>query len=82
LRQKLLHHGKVTQFIENFIEINVSQKPDFRPTIYWNANIKTDKDGKAIVKFFNSDICKNLIITIEGTDGMGKIGAFRDLLIK
>ena len=47
---------------------------DYRPTLYWNANIKTDKDGKAKVTFYNSDIAKRFRISIEGTDGNGNVG--------
>jgi hypothetical protein len=53
----------------------VPTRPDYRPTLYWNANIVTNKDGKATVTFYNSDIAKKLNIVVEGTDGLGNVGS-------
>jgi hypothetical protein len=52
-----------------------NNRPDYRPTLYWNANIVTNKDGKATVTFYNSDIAKKLNIVVEGTDGLGNVGS-------
>jgi hypothetical protein len=53
-----------------------NSNPDRRATLYWNPNIKTDKNGKATISFYNSDIAKRFRIAIEGTDGQGNIGSF------
>jgi hypothetical protein len=29
--------------------------PDFRNTLYWNPDLKTDEDGKADLEFYTSD---------------------------
>ncbi len=39
---------------------------DFRRTIYWNPDIRTDKDGKAKVEFFNNSTCQEMYISTEG----------------
>jgi hypothetical protein len=39
---------------------------DNRITLYWNANIPLDKEGKAILQFYNSDIGKKMLVTVEG----------------
>jgi|SRR5688572_9402446 len=40
--------------------------PDTRMTLYWNANLQTDKDGTATIKFYNSDTTTKLHIEVEG----------------
>lgn len=39
---------------------------DFRRTLYWNPCIKTDKEGKAIVEFYNNSSCRKIYISAEG----------------
>lgn len=44
---------------------------DFRRTIFWEPNVKTDANGKAKVKFYNNSTAKEMYINVEGmsTDG-------------
>ena len=46
---------------------------DKRQTLYWNPNIQKQKDGNYFVRFFNNDIGKNFVITIQGIDKEGNI---------
>jgi len=46
---------------------------DNRTTLYWNPNIRTDKNGNATIRFFNNDITKKYKITIQGIDKKGDI---------
>ncbi|MEJ7828417.1 MAG: hypothetical protein WKF91_09485 [Segetibacter sp.] len=46
---------------------------DNRTTLYWNGNIKTDKSGMAIIRFFNNDISKKYKIIIQGIDKTGNL---------
>lgn len=46
---------------------------DKRQTLYWNPNIKKQKDGNYFVRFFNNDIGKSFVITIQGIDKEGNI---------
>ncbi|MCM1313460.1 MAG: hypothetical protein NC206_08620 [Bacteroides sp.] len=39
---------------------------DFRRTIYWNPDVRTDKDGKATVEFYNNSTCTQMYISAEG----------------
>lgn len=50
--------------------------PDYRATLYWNPNIKTDENGNAKVKFFNSDTAKELQVSIEGLSKNGTPGTY------
>jgi hypothetical protein len=45
---------------------------DTRSTIYWNPSI-TVKDGKALIDFYNDDVCKKFKIIVEGIDEDGKL---------
>jgi hypothetical protein len=44
---------------------------DFRRTLYWNPNVKTDETGKASVHFYNNSTCKELDIDGEGITKTG-----------
>jgi hypothetical protein len=50
-----------------------SRFKDNRTTLYWNPNIRTDKNGNATIRFFNNDITKKYKITIQGIDKKGDI---------
>ena len=44
---------------------------DFRRTLYWNPDVTTDKDGKAVIEFYNNSTCREIQVSAEGitTDG-------------
>ncbi|MBO9563739.1 MAG: TonB-dependent receptor plug domain-containing protein [Niastella sp.] len=52
----------------------VSEKTDFRETIYWNPVVQTDKNGKATVEFYNSDATTTFRAIAEGIGYNGKLG--------
>ena len=39
--------------------------PDYRRTLYWNADAVTDDEGRAEIRFFNNSICKDFKVSIE-----------------
>ncbi len=39
---------------------------DFRRTLYWNPNVETDKDGNAMIRFFNNGTATDINISAEG----------------
>lgn len=49
-------------------------RPDYRSTLYWNANITTDASGKATTSFWNSDAKGNMTIKLEGMSNQGRVG--------
>ncbi len=51
-----------------------SNLPDYRSTIFWDANIVTDENGKAKVSFYTADKAASYTIKIEGTDLDGRFG--------
>ena len=46
---------------------------DFRRTIYWNPNVKTDASGKAQVEFYNNSTCQGMYISSEGITPQGRV---------
>ncbi len=46
---------------------------DFRRTIWWQPDIKTDEQGKAKVEFFNNSTCEEMYISVEGMTEDGKM---------
>ena len=47
---------------------------DFRRTLYWNPDVKTDKTGKASITFFNNSTCNTLNVCAETVTSNGIIG--------
>jgi len=43
-----------------------SRIPDFRNTLYWNPDIRTNKQGKASVEFYTSDETGEYTVLVEG----------------
>ncbi len=45
---------------------------DFRRTIFWEPNVRTDAKGKATVKFYNNSSCRQMYISAEGITKDGR----------
>ncbi|RZL50976.1 MAG: hypothetical protein EOP00_01635 [Pedobacter sp.] len=48
--------------------------PDYRSTIFWDANVVTDENGKAKISFYAADKPTTYTVKIEGTDLYGRFG--------
>lgn len=59
----------------------VSSLPDNRSTIFWDANVVTDENGKAKISFYTSDKPSTYTVKIEGTDLNGRFGFKKATLI-
>ena len=51
-----------------------NSNPDYRSTIFWDANLVSDENGKAKLSFYTADQSANYTIKIEGTDLNGRFG--------
>ena len=51
----------------------VSQRTDFRSTIYWNSSVRVE-NGEAQLEFYNNDAITQFRISIEGFGAQGQIG--------
>jgi hypothetical protein len=47
---------------------------DLRSTIFWDANVVTDKDGLATVSFYSADKAADYSVILEGTNMNGQLG--------
>ena len=47
---------------------------DYRRTLYWNPDVKTNKDGKASITFYNNSSCKAMHVNAETVTATGLIG--------
>jgi hypothetical protein len=54
---------------------------DLRSTIYWEPDVITDKDGKAVISFYAADKPGTYSIITEGSDMNGNIGSKKDKLV-
>jgi len=45
---------------------------DFRRTLYWQPDVRTDSEGKAKVEFYNNSSCREMFISVEGMTPDGK----------
>ncbi len=54
------------------VSMKRSRIPDFRNTLYWNPSVKPDKEGKARIEFWTSDIGSDYEINIQGITQEGK----------
>jgi hypothetical protein len=45
--------------------------PDFRNTLYWSPDISTDKEGKAMIRFYTSDRPGKYMVVLQGMNDNG-----------
>ena len=55
-------------------------RPDFRNTLYWNPDIRTDENGKAMIEFYTSDDVSDYVLMIRGFTGDGLSGFYTDTI--
>lgn len=49
-------------------------RPDFRSTLHWQPNIRTDATGKATLTYWNTDANAKIHIIAEGVSTQGRVG--------
>ena len=54
-----------------------SHLPDFRNTLYWNPDVSTDKEGKAVVDFWASDYATDYVINIQSVTEDGRLISYK-----
>ncbi len=69
---------RITEPVNTFLSPDYSLQekrqnriPDFRNTLYWNSSVEPDKDGKASIGFWGSDIDSEYEVSIQGFTGTG-----------
>ncbi|MEJ5994910.1 hypothetical protein WG904_10820 [Pedobacter sp. Du54] len=56
---------------------NHSSTPDLRSTLFWDANVVADENGKAKLSFYAADKPGTYTIRVEGTDMLGRFGYYK-----
>jgi TonB-dependent SusC/RagA subfamily outer membrane receptor len=49
-------------------------RPDYRSTLHWQPNVKTNANGKATITYWNTDAKVNVRIIAEGVSKQGIVG--------
>ncbi|MBQ8592672.1 MAG: hypothetical protein IJ467_00060 [Bacteroidaceae bacterium] len=62
-------------YMPDYSYADLPDEQDFRRTLYWNPNVKTNADGEATVTFYNTPTCRNINISAETITAEGKLGA-------
>ena len=76
LYEKILFNGiaEPAEFYHpDYSKMPLPEHKDHRRTLYWNPNVKTGKDGKAKVEFYNNSSCKQVVVYAEGITADGKV---------
>jgi hypothetical protein len=69
-------YSKVKEFYSpNYSRLPVEQ--DYRRTLYWNPAVPTDKEGKALIQFYNNSSCRNFSVSVETITPQGVIGVLK-----
>lgn len=77
-------HDRVFDPVRRFVtpdystsEIQKNRIPDLRNTLYWNPSVRPDRNGKAQVVFWASDIFSDYEINIQGFSSAGRSFSLR-----
>ena len=60
-------------YTPRYDQLQTSDLPDLRSTIYWNPAVKTSTEGKAKFEFFNADDKGTYKVVIEGINAAGEL---------
>lgn len=61
-------------YVPAYTSVETNERTDFRETIYWNPTVQTDKNGEAVVSFYNSDASTTFRAIAEGIGYNGLAG--------
>lgn len=62
----------------NYKDYQLPKEEDFRRTLYWNPNVKTNSQGKASVTFYNNGSCKAMTMSAETLTSEGLFGSYHE----
>lgn len=62
-------------FNPRYDRVILPDEKDYRRTLYWNPDVKTDANGKASISFFNNSSCVHMRVSAETVTKNGEIGS-------
>ena len=75
--RKMRYYGysqPIEFYSPDYSHIDLKDPPkDYRRTLYWNPDLKTDDQGRATIEFYNNSTCRHLTISAEGLSPDGQI---------
>lgn len=74
--QKRMGYNVAREFYAPKYDINIPDhvRPDFRSTLHWQPNVKTNTAGKASITYWNTDAKATMRIIAEGVSTKGSVG--------
>ena len=60
----------------DYSKATLPSSKDYRRTLYWNPDVKTDDSGKAEIEFYNNSRCKDLNIDAQTITLKGEVGVY------
>lgn len=64
-------------YMPDYSYTELPEEKDFRRTLYWDPNVKSNAEGTVTVQFYNSPQCKNLKVCAETVTPQGRMGALK-----
>ena len=61
-------YSKPAEFYSpDYSRMDLKEPPkDYRRTLYWNPDVRTDSQGRAHIEFYNNSTARHLVISAEG----------------
>lgn len=59
-------YSSVKEFYYDRTEEEAIGNINYRRTLYWNPDVKTDANGKAYINFYNNGTCRKMNVSTEG----------------
>ena len=74
--QKRMGYNVAREFYAPKYDVDIPDhvRPDFRSTLHWQPNVRTDASGKASVTYWNTDAKATMRIIAEGVSTQGFVG--------
>ncbi len=74
--QKRMGYNVAREFYAPKYDVNIPDhvRPDFRSTLHWQPNVRTDATGKATLTYWNTDAKTTMRIIAEGVSTQGLVG--------
>lgn len=74
--QKRMGYNVAREFYAPKYDVSLADhvRPDFRSTLHWQPNVRTDVSGKATITYWNTDAKATMRIIAEGVSTQGFVG--------
>ncbi len=80
-KKQFLHYEKQGfAVVREFYQVDYNRTTDYnkgitdkRATLYWNPRFQFDSAGKGNIRFFNSDLCQEWKLVVQGIDRNGRM---------